>query len=76
MAGTIGGAALDVFNAEPLPADSPLRQAPNLVLTPHAAWYSDGAIGRLQGLVAGDIAAWLAGRPLRRPVPGSVRGAA
>lgn len=33
--GAIAGAALDVFEDEPLPADSPLRSAPNLVLTPH-----------------------------------------
>ncbi|MGD2102822.1 MAG: hydroxyacid dehydrogenase, partial [Acidimicrobiia bacterium] len=33
--GTIAGAALDVYEREPLPADSPLRTAPNLVLTPH-----------------------------------------
>lgn len=33
--GEIAGAALDVFETEPLPADSPLRDAPNLVLTPH-----------------------------------------
>ena len=33
--GEISGAALDVFETEPLPGDSPLRDAPNLVLTPH-----------------------------------------
>src|SRR5438034_9633730 len=35
QAGHVAGAALDVFEIEPLPADSPLRRAPNLVLTPH-----------------------------------------
>jgi D-3-phosphoglycerate dehydrogenase len=68
-AGTIAGAALDVFRAEPLAPDSPLRDAPNLLLTPHAAWYSDAAIGRLQGLVAEDIARALRGEPPRKPVP-------
>ena len=33
--GVIAGAAIDVYEVEPLPPDSPLRQAPNLVLTPH-----------------------------------------
>ena len=33
--GDIAGAALDVYESEPLPDDSPLREAPNLVLTPH-----------------------------------------
>ncbi len=66
--GTIAGAALDVFAEEPLPATSPLRNAPNLLMTPHAAWYSDAAIGRLQGLVAEDISRALRGEPPRRPV--------
>ena len=71
--GRIGGAALDVFETEPLPADSPLRDAPGLTLSPHAAWYSEAAIGRLQSLVAEDIANHLAGRKLRKPVPGGAR---
>jgi len=71
-AGRIAGAALDVFQAEPLPLDSPLRDAPNLILTPHAAWYSSAAIEQLQHLVAVDIEAHLAGQPLRKPVPGSL----
>ncbi|MBL4813700.1 MAG: C-terminal binding protein [Rhodobacteraceae bacterium] len=66
--GTIAGAALDVFHTEPLPENSSLRQAPNLLITPHAAWYSEAAIDRLQGLVAQDIARALAGQPPRRPV--------
>jgi D-3-phosphoglycerate dehydrogenase len=67
--GQIGGAALDVFEVEPLPANSPLRDAPNLLLSPHAAWYSDAAIGKLQQLVADDIRRALAGQPPRCPVP-------
>jgi D-3-phosphoglycerate dehydrogenase / 2-oxoglutarate reductase len=70
--GVIAGAALDVFEQEPLPAASPLRNAPGLLLSPHAAWYSDSAIGRLQQLVADDISNHLNGRPLRKPVPGSL----
>lgn len=68
-AGTIAAAALDVFHVEPLPADSPLRAAPNLLLTPHAAWYSEAAIHQLQYLVANDIARALAGQDPRKPVP-------
>lgn len=67
--GTIRGAALDVFRTEPLPSDSPLRSAPNCLLSPHAAWYSEAAIGRLQELVAEDFARALRGEPPRKPVP-------
>ncbi len=69
--GTLAGAALDVFASEPLPMTSPLRHAPNTVLTPHAAWYSDVAVGRLQAMVADEITRALTGRPARRPIPGT-----
>lgn len=45
--GQIAGAAMDVFTEEPLPADSPLRAAPNLLLSPHVAWYSEESGSRL-----------------------------
>ncbi|SET11703.1 phosphoglycerate dehydrogenase [Geodermatophilus poikilotrophus] len=63
--GGIAGAALDVTEVEPLPADSPLWDAPNLLITPHAAG------GRPVGadeLVATNLAALLAGRELRNVV--------
>src|SRR4051794_7454633 len=41
-AGTIAGAALDVYDVDPLPADHPLRSTPNTVLTPHLGYVSTG----------------------------------
>ena len=70
-AGQLAGAALDVFQTEPLPVDNPLRRAPNLLLGPHAAWYSEVAVERLQGLVADEITRALTGQGVRKPVPGS-----
>lgn len=69
--GALAGAALDVFQTEPLPQDSPLRGAPNLLLGPHAAWYSDVAVERLQSLVADEITRALTGQGVRKPIPGS-----
>src|SRR5262249_26323726 len=40
-AGTIAGAGLDVYDTEPLPADHPLRSAPNVVLTPHLGYVTE-----------------------------------
>lgn len=63
--GSIAGAALDVTSTEPLPDDSPLWKAPNLILTPHAAG------GRPVGadeLISANLAALLAGRDLRSVV--------
>jgi D-3-phosphoglycerate dehydrogenase len=71
-AGKLAGAALDVFAVEPLPMDSPLRSAPNILLTPHAAWYSDVAVAQLQTLVADEITRALTGQPPRRPIPGTI----
>lgn len=59
--GEVRAAALDVFEAEPLPSTSPLRACPNLLLTPHAAWYSTAAIERLQSLAVEEIRRHLTG---------------
>lgn len=65
-AGQLRAAALDVFEVEPLPQDSALRNCPNLILTPHAAWYSTSAIERLQSLAADEVRRHLTGQPMRR----------
>jgi D-3-phosphoglycerate dehydrogenase len=50
--GHVAGAALDVTETEPLPLDSPLLGAPNVILTPHVAWVSDVAVDDLKRLTA------------------------
>ena len=60
-AGRLGGAALDVFETEPLPADSPLWDAPNTILTPHAA---GGRPLGVETAVRVNIGHLLAGEPL------------
>jgi D-3-phosphoglycerate dehydrogenase len=67
-AGTIAGAGLDVFETEPLPADHPLRAAPNALLTSHVAWYSESSIPRLQRLAAEEAARGLRGERLKNQV--------
>jgi len=72
--GQLGAAALDVFESEPLPADSPLRDAPNLLLSPHAAWYSPVALLELEQRAAQQVADFLDGRPVPTIVnPGYAR---
>ena len=68
MAGRLAGAALDVVEKEPPPPDHPLRKAPNVILTPHLAFYSREAVVELQTKVAEEAARALRGEPPRSPV--------
>jgi D-3-phosphoglycerate dehydrogenase len=62
--GTLGAAALDVFEQEPLADDSPLRSLPNVLLTPHSAWYSPESLAELPLDAARNIIRFLAGEPV------------
>ncbi len=66
--GWIGGAVLDVFDEEPLPADSPLYDTPNLVITPHTSWSSDRVVERSIDLFVANLERYLAGQPLENLV--------
>ncbi|OUS83518.1 C-terminal binding protein [Rhodococcus sp. NCIMB 12038] len=62
--GHIAGAGLDVFSQEPLPADHVLRNAPNLIMTPHVSWRSNRALETLQEGVVLRCRQALTGQPL------------
>jgi len=59
--GRIAGAALDVYEVEPLEPDSPLKSLDNIILTDHAGWYSEDSIVELQTRAAKAVAAALTG---------------
>ena len=63
--GRIGGAALDVYDTEPLPAEHPLRSAPRTVLTPHIGYVTQATYDVFYRDAAEDVRAFIAGEPVR-----------
>jgi len=62
--GTLAGAAIDVAETEPLPADSPLWKAPNLFITPHTSALSDRLWQRQTALLVELLERWFDGREM------------
>jgi phosphoglycerate dehydrogenase-like enzyme len=61
----IGGAGLDVFDREPLPADHRFRHLPNVIATPHLGYVTEEAYRFFYGQSVENIEAWLEGKPVR-----------
>jgi phosphoglycerate dehydrogenase-like enzyme len=71
--GHLAGAGLDVFATEPLPADSPLWDMPNVLVTPHSMSTAHSENERLTNLFADNLRRYVAGEPLRNVID-KVRG--
>ncbi len=61
----IAGAALDVFDVEPLPAAHPFRTLENVIITPHVGYITDDQCRLFYGQVIENIEAYVAGKPIR-----------
>jgi D-3-phosphoglycerate dehydrogenase len=68
--GALGGAALDVFATEPLPADSPLREEERILLSPHAAGATPQSYGRLVNAIVANVRRAVSGEPVLDVVNG------
>jgi len=66
--GAITGAGLDVFETEPLPAESPLWSLPNVVVTAHMSAHTERHLDRVADLVCDNLRCYLDGAPLRNLV--------
>jgi phosphoglycerate dehydrogenase-like enzyme len=67
-AGTLAGAALDVFDEEPLPPAHPLWAVPNLFVSPHMSGDAAGWATRIVELFGANVRAWRSGEPLQGTV--------
>ena len=67
--GWLGGAALDVYDIEPLPAGHRLLSAPRTVLTPHLGYVTEESYRQFYGGAFEDVQAWLKGTPIRLLTP-------
>ncbi len=70
----LGGAALDVYDNEPLAADAPIRNAPNTLLTPHLGFVMAENYQITFGQGVENIIAWLDGKPIRVIEPNAPAG--
>ena len=68
--GRLGGAGLDVFDPEPLPADDPLWDLPNVIISPHNSASSDGTAERVVETFLDNLSRFVRNEPLRNEVPG------
>ena len=66
--GVIAGAGLDVFEVEPLPADHPLWEMENVIITPHSAHTSPHVTPRRIGFVRDNLRRYLAGEPVQNVI--------
>lgn len=66
--GRIAGAGIDALEREPPAPEDPLLQLPNVILSPHAAYYSTDSLEELRQTVLEDVLGVLAGQPPRNPV--------
>ncbi|WP_210495602.1 D-2-hydroxyacid dehydrogenase family protein [Microvirga antarctica] len=71
----IAGAGLDVFDREPLPDDDPIRQWPNVILTPHLGYTVEELFRVFYEDTADNVLAFLAGNPIRVVNPAALEGA-